>query len=124
MIGPFVYSCYKFVQIAKANKPSEYVFPEVFDLKYFFMSAIVWAIIEILVKKYLPCIMYGVCKEQEDLAKRHIRCVKAVDYLWRCVYFTGSTMWGYNVMKDGHYLPYSLGGKGDYSLALRDFPYQ
>ena len=124
MIGPFVHSCYKFVQKAKANKPSEYDFPEVYDLKYTLMSAIVLVIIEKLVKKYLPFTMYGVCKEQDDLDKRHIRCVKTVDYLWRCAFYTGSTMWGYNVMKDGHYLPYCLGGKGDYSLALRDFPYQ
>ena len=115
MIGPFVISCYKFVQNAKANKPSDYVFPEVYDLKYVFMSAIVWGIIEILAKKYLPVFFYGICKEQEDLAKRHIRCVKAADYLWRCMFFTGSTIWGYTVMKDSYYLPYSLGGKGDYS---------
>ena len=27
-------------------------------------------------------------------------------------------------MKDDYYMPYSLGGKGDYRDALRDFPYQ
>jgi len=88
------------------------------------MSAIVWGIIEYSTKKYLPFIFYGICKEQEDLTKRHVRCVKAVDYLWRGAFFTGSTMWGYHVMKDGHYLPASLGGRGDYLMALRDFPYQ
>ena len=36
----------------------------------------------------------------------------------RFFYFIGATYWGYQVLKDKPYLPWYLGGSGDYALAL------
>jgi len=39
------------------------------------------------------------------------------------VYFLFATMWGYYVISDQYYMPKSLGGKGDFNLMMKEYPY-
>ena len=39
------------------------------------------------------------------------------------IYFTFSTCWGYYVIRDAYNLPPTLGGKGDFRITMKEYPY-
>ena len=43
--------------------------------------------------------------------------------LYCTIYFFFATVWGYYVIKDEYYMPKSLGGKGDFGLMMKEYPY-
>ena len=59
-------------------------------------------------------IYYGICKEQNDLKLREIKCKKMGDCTFKAIYFILVSGWGYYVLKDEYYMPPYLGGSGDY----------
>lgn len=59
-------------------------------------------------------------KECETEKKLIMRSEKAASCIYNFIYFISATSWGYYILKDEEYLPWSLGGKGDFKLAFTD----
>ena len=58
------------------------------------------------------------CKEQEDLEIKEKRTNKMAEVVVRGIYFVFATSWGYMILKDKPYLPWYLGGHGEFELSL------
>lgn len=58
------------------------------------------------------------CKEQNDLEVRKGKTTRMTDYLFKFIYFCGSTAWGYYIMKDLDFMPRALGGDGNVALSV------
>ena len=63
------------------------------------------------------------CKEKDDLEVRDVRTRKAVNNIYKCIYYSLSTFFGWYTLKDSYILPPALGGKGSLENLFTDFPY-
>lgn len=54
---------------------------------------------------------------------RTLRTNKAVNNLYKFLFYSFSTITGWYILKDEIYLPVCLGGKGDINNIFIDFPY-
>lgn len=62
------------------------------------------------------------CKEKENEEIRLSKTKKSCDHFYKGFYFIVATVWGYFVMRDSDFLPPCLGGKGDLSRVLDNYP--
>lgn len=69
-------------------------------------------------------LMVPLCKEKKDQKMIEFRAAKMAFNLYRTIYFTIATYYGYVVMKDTIDLPPSLGGTGDINNWFVDYPYR
>ena len=86
-------------------------------------SSVFFTLIEWLFqhKFYHFCIPH--CKEQKDIEKIAVRSGKMAQCFYAFVYFLFATVWGFYVIKDEYYMPTALGGKGDFMLMMKEYPY-
>ena len=123
MLFPFTYASYQFIQEKKANAPKGYIFPSFSDMKITLVSSVIFAILEISMRKLFYFIFIPFCKEQNDVKIRHLKSEKGAFCMFKVVYFAWASGWGYYVLKDTYYLPPALGGRGDLSISFKEFPY-
>jgi len=63
-------------------------------------------------------------KEQKDTVLRDLKCIKAVNYIYKCCFYTFATVWAYKVMLNSHYFPTLLGGNcKSFPEAFKGYPY-
>ena len=55
-----------------------------------------------------------IAKDREDLELKKKRANKAVMNIYKLIYYTGITIFGYYVLKDSPVLPPTLGGSGSF----------
>jgi hypothetical protein len=55
-----------------------------------------------------------IAKDREDLELKKKRANKAVMNIYKFIYYTGITIFGYYVLKDSPVLPPTLGGSGSF----------
>jgi hypothetical protein len=65
-----------------------------------------------------------ICREQKNIKERELRSQKAAINLYKLLYHQFIVIWGYNLIKDKDFLPFSLGGRGDFKQSFVGFPYQ
>ena len=66
---------------------------------------------------------FQLCKERHDLVIRERRTKKAVNNIYKCIYYTISSLVGWYVLRDSYVLPPALGGSGSLYRMFTDFPY-
>ena len=76
---------------------------------------------ELMVKLLYPFFHYY-CKEQDIEAIRQKRAIKACECTFKFLYFTGTTIYGYYVLKDIDWFAWYLGGNGDMINGYTDMP--
>ena len=113
MLFPFTKSIYDHAVINQAKAPPDYVFPKLQDFWVTGVASVVFALIELICKKVFYIVLLPLCKVQNNLEEREMRCKKGAFGFYKTCYFVFSVTWGYYVLKDTTYLPWSLGGKGD-----------
>ena len=64
-------------------------------------------------RQYLYVLFRPYCKEQNDLVLRDIRCKKAAVHVYKTIYFLISVVWGFQIMKDTHFLHKLYGGRAE-----------
>jgi len=97
----------------KAHVPVGYRWPEVTDLWFAGVTAIIFLILEKIIEELLYPVYYRVCKEKNDEVARDMRTRKGVKNIFKTLYFVLASIFGWYTMKDSFILPASLGGKGD-----------
>ena len=122
-IFPFFYDAYEFVKVSKANAPETYEFPKITDFEITLYSTVFFALLEVIIKKVAYRFLEPYCKEQTDVKSREIRTMKAAQCVFKGIYYTTVTAWGYSVLKDQKWYPVSLGGSGDISIVFDEWPY-
>ena len=120
---PFTISCYHFVQGVKDDMPLGYAFPNIYDFKITACSSVVFAISEFFIRKVAFKLFVPFCKEQKDLKARDYRSGKAAFSIYKFIYFCAATIWGYQVLKNTEYLPWYMGGSGDFARLFDGYPY-
>ena len=86
-------------------------------------STIFFAALEIVISKFASYLFEPYCKVQDNVEERRIRSAKAAACIYKTLYYTWATAWGYLVLKDQPYFPTLLGGSGEFNLAGNEFPY-
>ena len=64
---------------------------------------------------------YPLCKVQDNLVERDLRSRKASMCFYKFFYFLWATCWGYSIIKDTDYMPWTLGGKGEFKNAYENY---
>mmetsp|Transcript_27664 Transcript_27664/g.41948 ORF Transcript_27664/g.41948 Transcript_27664/m.41948 type:complete len:327 (-) Transcript_27664:120-1100(-) len=123
MLIPFTKAGYDFAEKSKANKPTDYSWPELSDLYLTVLASVGFAIVELAIRKVAYYAFIPFCKEQKNLKLRDIKSQKAAFNIYKFLYFLGASAWGYYVLKDQYYLPPTLGGKGVLMDGFKEFPY-
>lgn len=123
MLYPFTKACYDFTVQKELEKPEGYAYPKVSDFKLMLMSALVIVTIELICGHFLYKLFEPFCKEQKDLSVRKVRSSKATISAYKAVYFTFAVLWGYKVLINQYYMPKLLGGSGDFTKVMTEFPY-
>ena len=121
---PFTYYCYQFTQKAKADAPQGYEFPHGSDFWVTFVAAIGFLLTDYTFYKIFVPLFRPICKIQDDIDVREQRVEKMANSLFRLLYFSGITIYGYIAVMDMNFFPSALGGSGDYNLCTLGFPYQ
>jgi hypothetical protein len=67
-------------------------------------------------------VIYAVCKEQKDEKQRAARSTKAASSVYKTIFFTLSSYFGYFVLKDEPFFDVLIGGKGDTMMMFKDYP--
>jgi len=65
---------------------------------------------------------YSVCKEKNNEELRQAKTLKACNSLYKGFYFITVTIWGYYVLKDAKYLPWTLLGHGNLQYLRENYP--
>ena len=120
---PFTYYGYYVCANNYNNAPKDYRYPVIYDLKdVLWVSVIIlmllWIVGKLSYHLWVPC-----SKGKGDPLEVEMRCTKAGNTLAKCFYMCVSTSFGIYVMKDAYFYPVYLGGKGDYSLLFKEYPY-
>jgi hypothetical protein len=63
MLFPFTYASYQFIKEKKENAPKGYEFPSINDMKITLVSSVIFAILEISMRKLFYFIFIPFCKE-------------------------------------------------------------
>ena len=54
---------------------------------------------------------------------RKVRSGKATISVWKTIYFTAASYWGFKIIISEYFMPKLLGGNGDFTLVMTQFPY-
>lgn len=100
ILVPFGLEGYIFTVKWRQNTPKNYEFPLISDFWITGVASVVFALIDMFFRAIFLRMFTPYCKEQEDVAKRELRSTKAAGCLYKFVYFTWATSWGYSVLKD------------------------
>ena len=87
------------------------------------VASIVFAVLEIVMRKVFYKMFIPYCKEQTDMVLQERRSGKAAFCIYKTFYFMWATAWGYYVLKDQYYFPWYLGGSGDAMRGFEEHPY-
>lgn len=120
---PFTTETFKMVQDFLKVKPDDYEWPSIKDFWLTLVMTPVFFILERVFQWILYPWYWQHCKEKVDLEVRDIRTRKAVNNIYKCVYYSLSTFFGWYTLKDSYILPPALGGKGSLDNLFTDFPY-
>jgi len=116
IIVPFTYGTYITIEDLKNKEyyPQGYEWPKITD----FWVSFVIAFIFIGVDRFIAYLFYPyferIAQDQDDSVKRKNRANKAVKNVYKFLYYTSITIFGYYVLKDSHVLPPLLGGSGSF----------
>ena len=97
----------------KSKAPPGYRWPEVTDLWFAGVTAIIFLILEKIIEELLYPWYYKYCKEKNDEVARDMRTRKGIKNIFKTCYFICASIFGWYTMKDSFILPPSLGGNGD-----------
>jgi hypothetical protein len=105
--------------------PEGYLYPGFTELWIPACSGILFVLWESAIHPIVQVFVVPWCKTKEEGAKRERRLAKMNDIVCKFIYFIGSSAWGYYVLKDEPYLPWQLGGSGDFTLGFTEewFPF-
>lgn len=120
---PFTTETFKMVQDFLKYKPDDYEWPSIKDFWLTLVMTPVFFILERVFQWVLYPWYWQHCKEKVDLEVRDIRTRKAVNNIYKCLYYSLSTFFGWYTLKDSYILPPALGGKGSLDNLFTDFPY-
>ena len=123
MLYPFTKACYDFTVLKEAEKPEGYEYPKVEDFRLMVFAALTFVVIEQICGHLLYKLFEPFCKEQNDLEVRKVRSSKAAISIYKAIYFTFAVWWGYKVLIEQYYMPKLLGGSGDFTKVMTEFPY-
>lgn len=118
MVVPFTKACYDFTVEKEAIKPENYDYPTAEDFKYVLGFGILFVLIEYTCGKVLYKLFEPFCKEQENPEVRKVRSTKAIISVWKTLYFTAASYWGYRVVIAEYFMPKLLGGTGDFKQVM------
>ena len=120
LLIPFVYLGYKssIKCLESKDTPDGYECPSIYDFKLTLISSIGFAAVEFAITKTLYPVVLPFCKEQKDLIIRDVRTTKAVDSVYKFIYFLASASFGTWILIDKPFYPVSLGGTGDLKLTM------
>ena len=93
------------------HQAPEYGWPEFSDFKITLISAVISFVVNQLLNMITWKFFYAYCKEKNDEDLRKSKTLKACNSLYKGLYFTTVTVWGYIILKDTDYLPWTLLGK-------------
>lgn len=63
-------------------------------------SALVFSVIEYIVKEHMYVLFVPFCKEQTNMKERDVRSKKGIFCVYRMIYFMFAVAWGYYILKD------------------------
>ena len=113
---PFIHGTYITIEDLK-NKdyyPIGYEWPQITDFWVSFVIAFIFIAIDKFITYMLFPFFEKIANDQEDEVKRKNRANKAVKNVYKFLYYTSITVFGYIVLKDSHILPPTLGGSGSF----------
>jgi hypothetical protein len=110
IVIPFMYFTYMCYMWALENMPEGYHYPYAYKLYITGVGMIAFFIQDKLVFYFFYDYMYNVCKRQptEELHVRYVK--KATHSIDKAIFFLGSSVSGYLLLKDSVWLPWFLGG--------------
>ena len=100
----------------------DYGWPAYSDFHITLIGAAVSFSVNLVMNKATWGYFYSVCKEKNDEEIRRAKTLKACNSLYKAFYFFFVTVWGYSVLKDSKYLPWTLLGKGNLNLMNENYP--
>lgn len=100
MLVPFTYAGYKFASNSMQKAPKGYKWPVVTDFWMTGLSSVIFALIDINLRKVFKPMFAPYCKEQTNQQIKEIRSNKAAGSMYKFFYFLWATSWGYYVLKD------------------------
>ena len=124
IIPSFTLGCINFIRITEKEKPEGYELPRLSNLRLAVVFAFLFALLEVLFCKGFTTYFVRICREQKNTKERELRSQKAAINLYKMIYHQCIVIWGYILIKDKDYMPFSLGGKGDFNQSFVGFPYQ
>jgi hypothetical protein len=75
-------------------------------------------------KKWFYVLFEPWVKKCDSDEERKLRAGKGAYNIFKLIYFTGATYWGWAILNKQPWFPKSLGGNGDYALMWENYPYQ
>eukprot|EP00347_Sterkiella_histriomuscorum_P004735 403359308 len=96
------------------HEAPDYGWAEFSDFKITLISAGISLVSNQIMNLITWPFFYAFCKEKNDEDLRKSKTLKACNSLYKGVYFISVTVWGFYVLKDTDYLPWTLLGKASY----------
>lgn len=106
---------------ANFKEPS-FGWPTLIDFHITILGAVLTLLVKNIIISYSWSFFWRNCKEQKDEEIRYSKTYKASYSFFKLIYFTLVTLWGWYLMFDTYYLTPLLLGKGDMTLAGKDYP--
>lgn len=120
---PFVILSIQSFQLSRDHKPDGYEWPSLSDYKLLVFTTACFMVIENGIDKLFTHRFEAICREQTDLKSRKARSIKAVKNLYKGLYFLGTSIAAYLVLKDTYIMPPLLGGDDSFYDHFKHYPY-
>lgn len=93
------------------------------DFKITLVGSVISFVASQIIERSTWNFFYKHCKEKNNEKIRLAKTNKAASSLYKIIYFSFATAWGYYVLRDEPYLPKWLLGKGDLSKLHEGYPH-
>ena len=123
ILFPFTSATYESVIDFQSRIPPNYRWPEVGDFWFTIVTTILFIALENAFQVVLYDWFYQICKEKDDLEARDRRTRKAIQNIYKVLYYLSVSLFGWYTLKDSYILPRGLGGSGNLYDEFKDFPY-
>ncbi len=122
IFGPFTYQTHVMISHFESLN-SNYSWPKFSDFWVCLVVAAVWMCLEKLIKYLFYDYFYSIARESETIELRKLRALKSVKCLYKLIYYSSITIYGYIVLKDSIVLVPELGGSGNFYDMFKGWPY-
>ena len=117
---PYVYYAIKINNYISEHAPDGYRYARFSDTYRIFIGALATQFVRFLVHQIMPAI-YGPIAKGSDPATKIKYTYKACEHTYRAIYFLLSAIWGWYILRDCPFVPWSLGGPKDGDILKMGF---